>query len=103
MQYFSCPANCGLSLTLAGIKQSADLQERVSRLERQLRDKTQEAEQLSSSEGRLRMEVARLQGEVREKDTAIGRLQAGLEAEGHLRGVTATPQQALQLWESVMC
>ena len=54
---------------------AADLQERVSQLERQLRDKTQEAEQLSSSEGRLRMEVARLQGEVREKEARITGLQ----------------------------
>ena len=135
---------------------AADLQERVSQLERQLRDKTREAEQLSSSEGRLRMEVARLQGEgrekarlqqeVREKEATIARLQREREtlleqltgqrerhvtelqqvrreaeqyqqqwrdeqaqhqqlatrintAIANLRGETATPQQALQLWE----
>ena len=159
---FSCPENCGLFLTLAEIKQprpasssttlAAD--QRITQLERQLRAKTQETEQLSSSEGRLRMEVAELQGhiarlqgevratvdrlqrEVRNRQTALQdqltdqrdqhtaqlqqmrgqveryqRLWRDEQAQhqqlatrintamAHLRGETAPPQEALQLWE----
>ena len=50
-----------------------------------MRDKTQEAQQLSSSEGRLRREVARLQGEVGEKAEEVRRLQARLEGEARER------------------
>ena len=64
-QYFTCEENCGLFLTLDKMKQppsdkamSVDLQDRVSQLEREQRQKTQ---QLSRSEERQRI----LQGEVR--------------------------------------
>ena len=43
-RYFTCKINCGLFLTLDKMKQppamSVDLQDRVSRLERELRQKT---------------------------------------------------------------
>ena len=94
------PPKCGLFLTLDKIKQppspnglpSGDLQGRVSQLERELRQKTQEIQQLhqqlSSSEERRRTEVrgkedtiARLQGEARGKGDTITRL------EGEVRGL----------------
>ena len=54
---------------------SADLQDHVSQLERELREKTQLIQQLSSSEERSNREVTRLQEEARERDGTIARLQ----------------------------
>ena len=72
---FTCKINCGLFLTLNKMKQppsheamSVDLQDRVSQLERELRQKTQ---QLSRCEERQRI----LQGEVREKEDRVVILQ----------------------------
>ena len=74
-RYFTCNENCGLILTLDEMKQphsdeamSVDLQDHVSQLERELRQKTQ---QLSRSEERQRI----LQGEVREKEDRVAILQ----------------------------
>ena len=102
VEFFSCPPNCGLFLTLDKMKQppsanglpSGDLQGRVSQLERELRQKTQEIQQfhqqLSSFEERRRREVrgkedtiARLEGEVREKGDAITRLEGEVGEKGH--------------------
>ena len=88
-RYFTCNKKSGLFLTLNKMKQtpsdkamSVDLQDRVSKLERELRQKTQ---QLSRSEERQRIlegevrekedSVAILQGEVREKDDRVAVLQ----------------------------
>ena len=57
---------------------STDLQDHVSQLERELREKTQLIQQLSSSEERSRREVTRLQGEAREREGALTRLQGML-------------------------
>ena len=100
-QFFSCPKNRGLFLTLDKVKQppspnglpSGDLQGRVSQLERELRQKTQEIQQLyqqfSSSEERQRREVrgkedtiTRLEGEVREKRDIITRLEGEVGENG---------------------
>ena len=81
---------------------SGDLQGRVSQLERELRQKTQENQQLhqqlSSSEERRRREVrgkedtiARLQGEARGKEDTISRL------EGEVRVVTGLQVELRQL------
>ena len=74
-RHFTCKENRGLFLTLDKMKQppsdeamSVNLQDRVSRLERELRQKTQ---QLSRSEERQRI----LQGEVREKEDRVAILQ----------------------------
>ena len=74
-RYFTCKKKCGLFLTLDKMKKppsdeamSVDLQDRVSQLERELRQKTQ---QLSRSEERQRI----LQGEVREKEGRVAILQ----------------------------
>ena len=89
MRYFTCKKNYGLFLTLDKMKQppsdeatSVDLQDRVSQLERELRQKTQ---QLFRSEKRQRIlqeevrekegRVAILQGEVREKEGRVAILQ----------------------------
>ena len=65
---------------------SGDLQGRVSQLERELRQKTQENQQLhqqlSSSEERRRREVAGLQGEVRRKGDTIARLEGEVREKG---------------------
>ena len=64
---------------------STDLQDHVSQLERELREKTQLIQQLSSSEERSRREVTRLQGEVREREGTVTRLQGEVrEREGTL-------------------
>ena len=83
--YFTCNKNCGLFLTLDKMKQppsdetiSVNLQDRVSQLERELRQKTQ---QLSRSEERQRI----LQGEVREKEDRVAILQGEVrEKEGRV-------------------
>ena len=62
---------------------STDLQDHVSQLERELREKTQLIQQLSSSEERFRREVTRLQGEAREREGTVTRLQGEVrEREG---------------------
>ena len=95
-QYFTCKENCGLFLTLDKMKQppsheamSVHQQDRVSQLERELRQKTQ---QLSRSEERQRIlqgevegRVAILQGEVREKEDRVAILQGEVrEKEGRV-------------------
>ena len=85
VRYFTCKERCGLFLTLDKMKQppsdeamSVDLQDRVSQLERELRQKTQ---QLSRSEERQRI----LQGEVREKEDRVAILQGEVrEKEGRV-------------------
>ena len=104
-------AVCGLFLTLDKMKQppspnglpSGDLQGRVSQLERELRQKTQENQQLhqqlSSSEERRRREVAGLQGEVREKGDTITRLDGEVREKGdtitRLQGEVGRKEAAL--------
>ena len=88
MRYFTCKKNYGLFLTLDKMKQppsdeatSVDLQDRVSQLERELRQKTQ---QLFRSEKRQRI----LQGEVREKEGRVAILKGEVrEKEDILQGV----------------
>ena len=112
-RYFTCNKNCGLFLTLDKMKKppsdeamSVDLQDRVSQLERELRQKTQ---QLSRSEERQRIlqgevrekedRVAILQGEVREKEDRVAILQGEVrEKEGRvaiLQGEVREKQVAL--------
>ena len=82
---------------------SGDLQGRVSQLERELRQKTQEIQQLhqqlSSSEERRRREVAILQGEVREKGDTITRLEGEVREKGdtitRLQGEVGRKEAAL--------
>ena len=81
-RYFSCKKKRGLFLSLADINPppsstalNTALQERVSQLEREMRDQTQRIRQLSSSEGRLRQEVTRLEGELREKEAMPAMIQ----------------------------
>ena len=84
-RFFTCKENCGLFLTLDKMKQppsheamSVDLQDRVSQLEREMRQKTQ---QLSRCEERQRI----LQGEVREKEGRVAILQGEVrEKEGRV-------------------
>ena len=84
-QYFTCNKKCGLFLTLNKMKQqpsdedmSVELIVRVSQLESELRQKTQ---QLSRSEERQRI----LQGEVREKEGRVAILQGEVrEKEGRV-------------------
>ena len=87
------------------MKQPRDLQGRVSQLERELRQKTQEnqqlCQQLSSSEERRRREVrgkedtiARLLEEARGKEETINTL------EGEVRGLQVeVREKALEMWE----
>ena len=109
--YFTCKEKCGLFLTLDKMKQppyramAVELQDRVSQLERELRQKTQ---QLSRSEERQRIlqgevrenegRVAILQGEVREKEVALSGLHDQLtgQNERHVTELRQVRQEAEQ-------
>ena len=78
-RYFTCDDGCGLFLSLAEMEQpppvsatsSGESQDRVSQLERELREKTQETHHLQQQLRQEREQVNRLQGEVRRKDQEV--------------------------------
>ena len=98
-RYFTCNKNCGLFITLDKMKKppsdeamSVDLQDRVSKLERELRQKTQRLSRCEERQIILQGEVrekegrvAILQGEVREKEDRVAILQGEVrEKEGRV-------------------